>query len=160
MTAEEAIKNLSLAKQVEDMLGEFGGSVKNSYLSRSLAMAIDALQKQPCDDCISREALIERINHAEENFKSDHMESISSGDEDPFVDGVLSGIFDLRQMVKQAPSVTPQQKTGHWEFVEYDSRMIGNWHCSECRHIARYSLRWFNYCPNCGAKMAESEDKE
>jgi hypothetical protein len=75
MTAEEAIKNLSLAKQVEDMLGEFGGGVKNSYLSRSLAMAIDALQKQPCDDCISRQ---DAINANPSSFSHDHENDLIS----------------------------------------------------------------------------------
>lgn len=112
MTNEEAIKNLSFAKQVEDMLGEFGGGVKSSDLSKSLAMAIEALQQQPCEDAVSRQALIECINHEEENFKSDHMESISSGEEDPFVDGVLSGIFGIRQMITQMPPVKPCEDMG------------------------------------------------
>ena len=62
------------------------------------------------EDCISRQALLERINNAEENFKADHMESIASDDGDPFVDGVLSGVFNIREMVAQAPSVTPTQR--------------------------------------------------
>jgi hypothetical protein len=37
------------------------------------------------------------------------MESIGSDDGDPFVDGVLSGVFNIREMVIQAPSVTPQE---------------------------------------------------
>lgn len=68
-----------------------------------------SLQKQLCEDYISRKALIERINNAEENFKADNMESIESGDGDPFVDGVLSGVFNIRIMVQQAPSVIPKE---------------------------------------------------
>ena len=60
-------------------------------------------------DCISRADLIERINNAEEQFKYDNMETIGSDDGDPFVDGVLSGVWNIREMVKQAPSVTPQE---------------------------------------------------
>lgn len=60
-------------------------------------------------DAISRKALIERINQAEENFKSDYIESISSGG-GPFVDGVLSGIFNIRQMVAQAPSIAESEE--------------------------------------------------
>lgn len=60
-------------------------------------------------DAISRKALIERINQAEENFKSDYIESISSGG-DPFVDGVLSGVFNIRQMVAQAPSIAESEE--------------------------------------------------
>jgi hypothetical protein len=70
---------------------------------------IKTLEQEPCEDCVSRKALIERINHAEENFKVDNMESIGSDDGDPFVDGVLSGVFNIREMVIQAPSVTLQE---------------------------------------------------
>ena len=74
-------------------------------------------------DCISRADLIERINNAEEQFKYDNMETIGYGDGDPFVDGVLSGVWNIREMVKQAPSVTPQEpKTFKWctDCKEYD----------------------------------------
>ena len=70
----------------------------------AIADAVVKKMQQPCKDAISRKALIERINQAEENFKADHIESISSGD-DPFVDGVLSGVFNIRQMVAQAPPI-------------------------------------------------------
>ena len=54
-------------------------------------------------------------------------------------------------------SVTPQPKTGHWIYKQYDGYPeCGNWHCSECDEIDN---RTSAYCPNCGTKM-ESEDKE
>lgn len=68
------------------------------------------LKQEPCDDCINRKALIERINRAEKNFKNDNMDSISSDEENPFIDGVLSAVFNIRQMVVQAPSVQPKTK--------------------------------------------------
>ena len=74
----------------------------------ALVLAIKALEQEHCEDAISRKALIERINQAEENFKSDYIESISS-EGDPFVDGVLSGIFNIRQMAAQAPSIAESE---------------------------------------------------
>lgn len=45
----------------------------------------------------------------------------------------------------------PEEKTGHWEYVQYDGNPnIGNLHCSECDRIAYFE---YNYCPNCGARM-------
>ena len=38
------------------------------------------------------------------------MDSISSDEENPFIDGVLSAVFNIRQMVVQAPSVQPKTK--------------------------------------------------
>lgn len=59
-----------------------------------------------------------------------------------------------------------EPKTGHWEWVQYDSNPnIGNWHCSECRTIIPHMpvetdrTPIYKWCPMCGAKMAESEDK-
>lgn len=60
-------------------------------------------------------------------------------------------------------------KTGHWEWVQYDyNPKLGNWHCSECRCIVlecvdkevKGSIPLYKYCPQCGAKMIESEVEE
>jgi hypothetical protein len=103
---EEAIEIVKTA--FETWENEYGtGDWSKEYKARD--MAIQALKKESCEDCISRKTLIERINHAEENFKADNMESIGSDDGDPFVNGVLSGVFNIREMVIQAPSVTPQE---------------------------------------------------
>lgn len=42
------------------------------------------------------------------------------------------------------------ERHGKWEFVQYDANPnIGNWHCTNCRGIAKPT----NFCPNCGARM-------
>ena len=64
--------------------------------------------------------------------------------------------------IKSLPTVTPKQKVGWW--VKNDWTPI----CSCCGKYkyadidgSIYDDVWFpNYCPNCGAKMQESEDKE
>lgn len=51
---------------------------------------------------------------------------------------------------------TEEQPTGEWVYVQYDAPQIGNWHCSNCRHIEWGSVSqkpYYDYCPNCGAKM-------
>ena len=60
---------------------------------------------------IDANKLIERINAAEEQFKADHMESIGADDGAPFVDGVLSGVFNIREMVFQAETIVPDGQT-------------------------------------------------
>lgn len=67
MTNEEAIKILTFTKGLEDTLGNFDGGIKNSDLSKSLAMAIEALGHQPCYDCISRQDAIDAVRKAYEN---------------------------------------------------------------------------------------------
>ena len=78
-----------------------------------------------------------------------------------------SHCFKVKQMAIKA--LEQEQKTGHWEWVQYDSDPnIGNWHCSECRNIVmecakkneKGGILIYKYCPNCGARMAESEVQE
>ena len=49
-----------------------------------------------------------------------------------------------------------EPKTGHWthDGSHWKNRFI----CSECGY--KLFEEQTNYCPNCGARMAESEDKE
>lgn len=65
------------------------------------------------DDLISRKDLLNRINLAEDNFKADNAETIFSGDGDSFCDGVLSGVFNIREMVMQATPITQDNKEYH-----------------------------------------------
>lgn len=104
MTREQVLIN-----HIQEYLDSGMWQYEACYLNKDdLKVIIKALEQEPCEDAISRQTLIERINNAEEIFKSDNMESIASDDGDPFVDGVLSGVFSIRQMVIQAPSVMPQ----------------------------------------------------
>lgn len=56
-----------------------------------------------------------------------------------------------------------ERPQGEWIYTQYDGNPnIGNWHCSECRHIVfgGYSQKpYYNFCPNCGADMRQ-EAKE
>lgn len=96
-------------------------------------MAIEALEQEPCDDCVSRQAVFEIIRDFE--YKNSHEEML------------------INSRIKQLPSVTPTEKVGQWK--PYD----GSWYeCSECGAI-REAVGYFeNFCPNCGAKMQEVEE--
>lgn len=90
-------------------------------------MAIKALEQQTCEDCISR-AYIESIVEELENI-------CINGDE---------YILSLLSNIKNAPSVTPQQKTGHWEDCS------NGWMCSNCYKDVSHES---DFCPHCGADM-------
>ena len=56
-----------------------------------------------------------------------------------------------------------QPKTGHWILLDECSN--SGYYCSECHKKVikegwSKTVKKVKYCPNCGAKMAESEDKE
>lgn len=109
--------------------------------------AIKALEQQSCEDCISREAVDEYIT----NLLSGYL-----------YDEERTRLEDLTAFIWELPSVQPTRPTGKWEYVQYDyNPNIGNWHCSECRFMFVMSgVPEYKYCPNCGARMAESEKEE
>ena len=102
----------------------------------ALDIAIKALEKEPCEDAISRQAVLDTI--------------------DRFRD---LGKRQLKEMVRGLPSVTPKQRTGHWIRLT-NGRMREIYQCSECgRQIEEESIEGllpiiYPYC-HCGAKMEE-----
>ena len=45
-----------------------------------------------------------------------------------------------------------------WEYVQYGSPKIGNWHCTRCRTIVPHMPKTlYKWCPGCGAKMKGAE---
>ena len=82
LSNEEAIKAIYEIKRKTDMFDDL-------YLA--LDMAIKALEQQPCEDCISREALIEKATSWDKHF-ADSERCVSLTE------------------IQNAPSVTPQSK--------------------------------------------------
>lgn len=129
MTREEAITILNMVE------------AHGSLVVQAKDMAIKALEQEPCDNAISRQAVLELV-----------------GDYDLSMGQVVKGIHAL-------PPVTPQPKIGHWirwyEQKEHDGCIEYRPHCkcSECgKEYDSHSSRFINYCNECGAKMVESED--
>lgn len=109
----------------------------------SFDMAIKTLEQEPCDDCISRQAVMDCFKKWQ-----------------PYM---ATRLWDFEQELSALPSTNPQQRTGHWiladeqneEDVENDNyRFI----CSECQcsdiHAKGTKVP---YCWKCGAKMEEVE---
>lgn len=68
--------------------------------------------------------------------------------EEPSYTDALNVLTEVRDKVKELPSVNPQEKTGHW--IDRDVYDADRWKCSECGRTEPYKE---NYCPKCGAKM-------
>ncbi len=119
MTKEIAIHNLFALKLRSRVTSD----------REALDMAIKALEQQPSEDCISRQAVMFEI-------------------------GESYNIVDLEKRIKDLPSVTPQRPKGKWKPLNYKDEMWGYvYKCSNCG-ATEYKD---NFCPNCGAKM-ESEE--
>ncbi len=131
MTKEEAIEILEERWRYSKTYKYTDAKIREAF-----EMAIKALSAEPCEDCISREAYIERFRkwaYSEYGHKMD--------------DGALA-----IRVAMSLPSVTPQPKMGRWIMDSYSNVC----ECSECAYVIDKSRRRA-YCPMCGAKM-ESEE--
>lgn len=89
-------------------------------------------RQEPCDDVVSRQWLMRKAT--ERFYTTNYFNHIT-------------------KMIEEAPSVRPQEQTGHW--IRCD--ILQEFKCSECRMCFRNES---NYCPNCGAKMVEPQESE
>lgn len=94
----------------------------------------------------------------------------------PLVDKVLEVLPELTDaIIKELPKIVSckikcsecsyytNALKGEWIYTQYDGNPnIGNWHCSECRHIVHggYSQKpYYNFCSNCGADMRQEAEE-
>lgn len=116
---DKLIKETNITDAPEEM------AVLDDILFRMWQMKM--LQSEPCEDTISRQAVLNLIN---EDWKYEGLE----------------------KPVKWLPSVTPTRKKGKW--IKLRDRYDEPYEvCSLCNCSG---IGVFNYCPNCGAEM-ESE---
>ena len=55
------------------------------------------------------------------------------------------------------PSADP--KTGHWKRRIVDGGYNADWKCSECGYKVYTDFVNYNFCPNCGARMFEPQER-
>jgi len=137
MTLDEAIKHAEEDAKIPEFDIEAFEYVEDCRQLAEWLKELKLLKEQEsCEDCISRQAVLDLIvaNHTELN-------------------GINVVMYSpLYKDIKQLPSVTPQPKTGHWtRTVDKAEYLV--WECN-CGWQQRFAT---NYCPNCGAKMTESE---
>lgn len=69
----------------------------------------------------------------------------------------LNGL-EIREVLDNLPSVQPEQKTGRWIYTNTIGGMR-YYGCTICTNQEKdciadeNEIKWYNYCPNCGAKM-------
>jgi len=131
MTNEEAINFL---QNRIDLIDKYYPDVKD--YREALVMAIEALEQEPCEDCISRQTVLDVLKEMWNKYSDAN-------------DAMQESIDTIEAL----PPITPQQKTGEW----IDGK------CSRCGTHAPYwamasTYYCSDYCPNCGAKMQEVEE--
>jgi len=128
-------------------------TIHNGNYAPYVDEAIKRLSAEPCDDCINRREAINKMQELEDEDIKAYGCSIPEG-------------FDGRRAIialKTLQPVRSKSKTGHW--------IHGR--CSECgkdgllESTGEYVCDTFVYqvarskfCPNCGIRMVESENKK
>lgn len=107
-------------------------------------MAIQALEQEPCEDAISRaKAMTEIMMNT--NIR-EHLDG-----------NLYIKVADAVQILRDLPSVKPQEKTGHWKYDYTSADGHKTYHCSKCGCYLqpKYSepLSSFKWCSLCGARM-------
>jgi len=102
-----------------------------------LREAIAALKAEPCEDAISRQAMLDGLaSIARAKAKSDAQKSLMGR---------------VMFFTEQLPPVTPKPRSGKIIMGGYD---CDHYICFECGHdFGWFSKPDYKYCPNCGAKM-------
>ena len=120
----------------------YEGQTDVEVLGYRLLSDIDNTKLEPCEDAISREETLNKINALVAKY----------------IPLMLPGWplpLDIARTICGMPSVTPKQKVGKWirSWCEWQQYL----ECSKCGYET--GLRCdTKYCPNCGAKM-EVEDE-
>ena len=162
MTREEAIRIfrkeiecLSHAKCEDCILEKVCDPAKTTPLDseyiEAYGMAIQALSQEPCDDAISREAVImECIKYANHEHNVQLKKEVSeTRKHDARV--IIYACDYFKTFVEKLPSVT--QKPGKWILTIED---WNKWTCSKCGYVKRTDIHvniGWKYCPNCGSAM-------
>lgn len=107
--------------------------------------AIKALEREFCEDSVSREAVLAMSDYVGET--PTYSNPYAKSEEVVRVKDIMA-----------LPPVQPQTKTGHWIKVPYEQTFF----CSECncRLDDEQTYVPLNYCPNCGCRMVEPHESE
>lgn len=129
-----------------DWIGHISGVIEDETTldgneMRDLVEFLTTLNQQPCEDCISRQAVKEILHKRGQKavITFEHFE----------------------ELVNKLPPATPQPKTGHW-IADVDRwgdivTTVNGYRCDKCN---TFNSDKDNYCPNCGAKMVEPQESE
>lgn len=186
MTREEAIEVLQASSIKQMSLTKIIVNGKALSVKTALEMAIKALKQEPCEDAISRDAVKELIKCGESTDTYDDVEQVCKWiDALPSVTqkSTEEATKELKESAYKAFAKEYLKKSTEEatkEFMEllesgyYGSTYKPNkWIVHEKPHGIRYlecpycNIWYLNehlirnsYCPNCGAKMIESQESE
>ena len=126
-------------------------------------MAIKALEKEPCEDCVSRQAVLDMTtvietddysgNEIMEVVDTDDIKALPSVTPTKCIATVKFSKEDMQKLIdEKMKEIVVERKKGEWKYSgSYD--VEGMLYCSCCKHEIDVSEGHFKFCPNCGAEM-------
>jgi hypothetical protein len=112
-----------------------------SEYQQAKAMAIKALEQQACEDCISRQAVLDQIYL----WRKDEFLRVTNP-------------FDyLNKRINSLSLVTPPPKIGRWAILKDEYGDIVDAVCSCCDEHGNHE---WTFCPHCGARMEADNGKD
>ena len=141
MTIDDARENFM--SDVYNTLAFLPTNNEANRIIDSFDRVTSGLNQQPCDDCISRQAVLNGLaSIAKVKARSDAQKSLMGR---------------VMFFVEQVPPVTPKEKIAAWvptdeePYEAYGGRFAK---CNACGWLL-YDIdrKDFKYCPNCGARM-------
>lgn len=134
---EHCVRQITKFERIKEIMSITPNGYKHYEEHKMVLQLIEALEQQPSEDAVSREAVIDTSLNSKSSFKNDF----------------ACGFFIDK--IRDLPPVTPKQKTGRW--------YIGGFHndfliCPECGFDYTKVTRCYNYCPACGRRMVEPQE--
>ena len=140
MTNNETIQDLKYLIQYDDY---------GSLHKEAIELAIKALERESCEDAISKQAALEAIEDDASNGVYSYFCSYEDAQK-------------FKDRIKALPPVTPIRPKGEWE-TGYTYPDGVYWKCSVCEELIRVRIP-MHFCSNSGSKMIrkrrKNEDKK
>ena len=130
---DEAIKRYTSNAEYERTHGNLQGCLEFRQLAEWLKDYKRLLEQEPCEDAISRQAVLNTISEL-------NAISFYEAQEDS-----KECYYEIRQAIKDLSPVKPQ--TGYW--IDTGNGQM----CSECNEIQYGYDSFRRFCASCGAKM-------
>ena len=78
-----------------------------------------------------------------------------------YTEGFNDALLRFKSMIHTAPTIEPERRTGRW--VKVNGKTAIN--CSACYHCSwsrsfEDTVKRFNFCPNCGARMEDNNESD
>ena len=131
MTREEALQVIA-CMALEKRMSVSDGI---EYDIEALDMAIEALKAQPCEDCVSRESVIDTLKLLRNKGFS---------------------VYAYDKWIEGLPSVQPEREKGEW--LHFKHKGQSKIRCRNCLYEEPENIIYVReYCPCCGADMRGGE---